>query len=107
MVRRLFQVRQIGRERGHELVDDTISVLNQNNPRLLVGLDTDWVSGLVRVQSNGPSLKARVPVHVALENIKRNALLSEALSEGQPTDAGSNDEDVHPDDYRVDLSQAR
>lgn len=59
------------------------------------------------MQSNGPSLKARVLVHVALEDFKRNALLSKTLGEGEPTDAGSNDEDMHFDGCRVDLSQSR
>lgn len=64
------------------------------------------MSGLIRVQSNGPPLKTRIPVHIALEDLKRNALLSEALGEGEPTHAGSDNEDVHPDDYRLELIQA-
>lgn len=71
------------------------------------GLESHWVSGFVRVQSNGPPLKTRMSVHIALKNLKRNALLSEALGEGEPTHASPDNEDMHPDDFRLELTQVR
>ena len=60
------------------------------------------MSGLVRVQSNCPPLKTCIPVHVALENLKGIALLSEALGEAKATHARSDNEDVHAVNYLID-----
>jgi len=56
------------------------------------------------VHGNIPSLKTRVPVCVTLENLKRDALLSEVLGKSKTTNTSSDDEDVHPDDCVVWLS---
>ena len=45
--------------------------------------------------TDSPSLKARVLVYVALEDLERNTLFSEALREAEPTEACSNYEYVH------------
>ena len=54
------------------------------------------------MQSNCPPLKTRIPVHVALENLKGDALLSEALGKGKTTHAGSDNENVHAGDHLAD-----
>ena len=51
------------------------------------------------MDANSPSLKARVLVCIALENLKGNTLLPKTLGETEPTEACSNNEYVHVDEY--------
>lgn len=53
--------------------------------------------GHVRVESNCPSLEAGVLVGITLEYFERNALFLQALGEAEPTEACSDDQDVHRD----------
>ena len=80
------------------------SVCSETTLAPLRDLTSHWVRGLLRVQSNCPPLKTRVSVHVALKNLKRDALLSEALGECKAAHAGSDNENVHAGDYLVDSS---
>ena len=50
------------------------------------------------MDTDSPTLKARVLVCIALENLERNALLPETLGEAEPTKACSINEYVHLDD---------
>ena len=57
------------------------------------------------MNSNRPSLKARMLIRVALEDLERNPLFSEALSKTEPTEACSYNKDMHCDQCRVELRQ--
>ena len=48
------------------------------------------------MESNGPTLKACISIHIALENLKRDALLPQGLGQSKTTETRSDDEDVHP-----------
>ena len=56
---------------------------------------TDGGVNGVRVNTNSPSLKARLLVCIALENLEGNALLPETLGEAEATEACSDNEYVH------------
>lgn len=48
-----------------------------------------------RVYTKSPSLKARVRVLVPLKDLERDALFAKALGQAEPTNAATDDEDVH------------
>ena len=70
MISRLLQVRHIVREGLDQVTNNTMD-------------------------PNGPALKTRLLILIALEDVKRNALLAETLRKAETPESGTDDEHVH------------
>ena len=81
MVNRGFHVGHVGRVGRHEGVNNAVyTVASEDGSVFYFLVLLPRVEGfLIRIQGDGPSLRARIGISIALEYLKRNALFSQAL----------------------------
>lgn len=93
MVRGLFQIGHIRWKGGSDLINDTVKSTHQP-------LSTTGHGHGIPVNGNCPALEARVCIFIPLEDLERDALLSETLGEAETPEAPSNNKNMHFDGSR-------
>jgi hypothetical protein len=93
MIYRLFQIRHVRRKGRGDLINNTVIISQYDgSSRATAHRDHN-----IPINSNCPSLRAGLRIIVALEDLERNALLSQTLSKAKPAEPSSDNQYIHLD----------